>query len=46
VEIMPLVEVRDNTGEIITIGSGRPGKLTQQLTTAYREMVERETALK
>lgn len=45
-EIMPLVEVRDNTGRVITIGSGRPGKLTERLMTAYREMVERETAPK
>ncbi len=45
-EIMPLVEVRDNAGEIITIGSGKPGKLTRRLMAAYREMVERGTALK
>jgi len=45
-EIMPLVEVRDNAGEVITIGSGRPGKITRRLMAAYREMVERETALK
>ena len=45
-EIMPLVEVRDNAGEVITIGSGRPGKITRRLMAAYRERVERETALK
>jgi len=45
-EIMPLVEVRDNVRGIITIGSGRPGKITRRLMAAYREMVERETALK
>jgi len=45
-EIMPLVEVRDNAGEVIAIGSGRPGKITKRLMAAYREMVERETALK
>jgi len=45
-EIMPLVEVRDNAGKIITIGSGKPGKLTQRLMAAYRQMVKRETALK
>ncbi len=45
-EIMPLVEVRDSAGKIITIGSGRPGKLTKRLMAAYREMVERETTLK
>ena len=43
-EIMPLVEVRDNAGEDITIGSGRPGKITRRLMAAYREMVERETS--
>ncbi|MFC1916040.1 aminotransferase class IV [Chloroflexota bacterium] len=45
-EIMPLVAVRDNTGKVITIGSGRPGKVTRELMAAYREMVERETAMK
>jgi len=45
-ELMPLVEVRDNVGGIITIGSGKPGKLTKRLMAAYREMVEGETALK
>jgi branched-chain amino acid aminotransferase len=43
-EIMPLVEVREDDGKIITIGSGRPGGLTKKLMSAYREMVERETA--
>ncbi|MBA7622984.1 Branched-chain-amino-acid aminotransferase [subsurface metagenome] len=43
-EIMPLVEVRDNAGGIRTIGSGRPGKITRRLMAAYREMVERETS--
>ncbi len=43
-EIMPLVEVRDNAGEVISIGSGRPGKITRRLMAVYREMVERETA--
>ena len=42
-EIMPLVEVRDNSGKVITIGSGKPGKITKRLMTAYREMVARET---
>jgi len=42
-EIMPLVEVRDSAGKIMTIGSGRPGKLTRRLMAAYREMVERGT---
>jgi branched-chain amino acid aminotransferase len=41
-EIMPLVEVRVEGGRSITIGSGRPGKLTKRLMIAYREMVEGE----
>jgi branched-subunit amino acid aminotransferase/4-amino-4-deoxychorismate lyase len=45
-EIMPLVEVRDDTGKSKTIGSGKPGKLTKRLMTAYKEMVVRRTSLK
>ena len=41
-EIMPLVEVRDNSGKVITIGSGKPGELTKRLMTAYREMVDKK----
>ena len=44
IEIMPLVEVRDNTGKVITIGSGKPGPVTKRLMAAYREMVKRETS--
>ncbi|MFC2067270.1 aminotransferase class IV [Chloroflexota bacterium] len=44
IEIMPLVEVRDFAGRFITIGSGKPGKVTKRLMTAYRKMVERETS--
>lgn len=44
IEIMPLVEVRNNTGKFITIGSGKPGKITRQLMSAYKEMVEKDTA--
>jgi len=43
-EIMPLVEIRDREGAVIKIGSGKPGKVTQRLMAAYREMVERETS--
>ncbi len=39
IEIMPLVSVRDEAGRIITIGSGKPGRVTQKLQAAYREMV-------
>jgi branched-chain amino acid aminotransferase group I len=45
-ELMPLVEVRDKAGKVIIIGSGKPGEITQKLMTAYREMVEKETAPK
>jgi branched-chain amino acid aminotransferase len=45
-ELMPLVEVRDKTGKVITVGSGKPGEITRRLMTAYREMVEREIAPK
>ena len=43
IELMPLVEVRESAGKVVTIGSGEPGKLTKRLMAAYREMVERET---
>jgi len=42
IEIMPLVEVRDNTGKIISIGSGKPGQVTRKLMAAYRELVEQQ----
>jgi len=44
IEIMPLVRVRDITGEFITIGSGKPGGVTGRLMAAYKERVERETS--
>ncbi len=43
-EVMPLVAVRDIDGRMITIGSGKPGEITRRLMSAYRELVERETA--
>jgi branched-chain amino acid aminotransferase len=43
IEIMPLVAVRDDTGQTITIGPGKPGEITRQLMSAYKERVERET---
>ena len=43
-EIMPLVSIRDNEGETITIGLGKPGPITRRLMAAYKEMVERETS--
>jgi len=44
-ELMPLVEVRDNVGKIIPIDSGKPGPVTRRLIAAYKEMVKRETVL-
>jgi branched-chain amino acid aminotransferase len=43
IELMPLVSVRDDAGQNITIGSGKPGEVTKRLMAAYRERVERET---
>jgi len=44
IEIMPLVEVRESTGRITSIGSGNPGPVTRRLIAAYREMVEQHTS--
>lgn len=44
IEVMPLVAVGDETGQMINIGPGKPGKITQQLLAAYRERVAKETA--
>jgi branched-chain amino acid aminotransferase group I len=43
IEIMPVTEVRDESGNSVSIGGGKPGKVTLQLIQAYRERVERET---
>jgi branched-chain amino acid aminotransferase len=43
IEIMPLVQVRDDAGNIITIGSGKPGRMTKKFMAVYKEMVEKET---
>ncbi len=42
-EIMPLVQVVENTGNVITIGSGKPGNLTKRLMSAYKKLVDYET---
>ena len=42
-EIMPLVGVREKASATVDIGSGRPGKVTKRLVSAYRQMVVRET---
>ncbi|TRZ52704.1 MAG: branched-chain amino acid aminotransferase [Dehalococcoidia bacterium] len=46
IEIMPLVEVRENNDNITSIGSGNPGPVTRRLMAAYREMVEQHTNAK
>jgi branched-chain amino acid aminotransferase len=43
IEVMPVTTVRQAGGRMVTIGSGRPGTVTQRLMEAYREKVERET---
>ncbi len=43
IELMPMTAVSDESGQVVTIGEGNPGKITRQLMAAYRERVERET---
>jgi branched-chain amino acid aminotransferase len=43
IEVMPVKQVSDEGGNVITIGAGKPGDITQKLMAAYREKVERET---
>jgi branched-chain amino acid aminotransferase group I len=43
IEIMPVKEVRDEGGNALTIGEGKPGPVTSKLMAAYRERVEKET---
>jgi len=43
IEVMPMTAVGDESGQVVTIGEGKPGKITRQLMAAYRERVERET---
>jgi len=42
--VMPMTEVRDSSGDAVTIGTGKPGEITRRLMAAYKERVERETA--
>jgi len=44
IEVMPVVSVKDETGNEISIGSGKPGKVTRRLMAAYRDRVEKETS--
>jgi len=43
IEIMPLTAAGDESGQTLTIGSGKPGGITTQLMAAYKEMVAGET---
>ena len=44
IEIMPVTAVRDeSSGQLLAVGGGKLGKVTQRLMAAYRERVERET---
>ncbi len=42
-EIMPLVAVSDESGRMVTIGSGKPGSITRRLMAAYKDRVAKET---
>jgi len=44
IEVIPLVEIRDNAGKTIPVGSGNPGPVTRKLATAYQQMVEHYTS--
>jgi branched-chain amino acid aminotransferase len=44
IEVMPVTAIREANGRMLTIGSGKPGAMTQRLMQAYRERVEREVA--
>jgi branched-chain amino acid aminotransferase group I len=39
-EIMPLVGVKERNGEVITIGSGKPGEITRRLMQGYRSYTQ------
>jgi branched-chain amino acid aminotransferase len=43
IEVIPVTTVREESGRVVTIGTGKPGKITRQLMEAYRERVEKET---
>ena len=43
IEIMPVTGVRDEKGQDIVVGGGKPGRITLKLLEAYRGTVEKET---
>jgi len=46
IEIMPVTEVRDESGNSVTISGGKAGEITQKLMEVYRKKVEKETGKK
>jgi branched-chain amino acid aminotransferase len=44
IEVMPVTAIREASGRMLTIGTGKPGTITRRLMQTYRERVERETA--
>lgn len=46
IEIMPVTEVRDESGNSVTISGGKAGEITQKLMEAYRKKVEKKTRKK
>jgi branched-chain amino acid aminotransferase len=43
IEVMPVTSISDESGNSVTIGSGKAGPVTKRLMQAYREMVEKAT---
>jgi branched-chain amino acid aminotransferase len=43
IEVMPVTAIREASGHMVTIGSGKPGTITRRLMQAYRERVLSET---
>lgn len=43
IEIVPVVEIVDQSGEKLTVGNGRPGATTRKLMAAYKARVVKET---
>jgi branched-chain amino acid aminotransferase len=42
IEIMPVTEVRDESGNSVSIGGGKPGPIAQKLMEVYKEKVAKE----
>jgi branched-chain amino acid aminotransferase len=46
IEVMPVTAVREASGRMVTVGSGKPGIISRRLMEAYQERVESETGVK